>query len=168
MGEETLRALIPLAAVLLGALVVHFSTTWLEWKRRKLDARALARMLAAEMDTMMRHAERRGYEEHYRHFLERFEAGDFAEIPGIRGMDDKLPEIAAASIERLGLLDPELGRDVVSWYGSVRGIKIDLLELGSGKVPHDECAPLLREVLDIWVTDVKGRAPSLVERLGRV
>ena len=41
MGEETLRTLIPLAGVLLGALVVHFSTTRLEWKRRKLDARAL-------------------------------------------------------------------------------------------------------------------------------
>ena len=168
MGEETLRALIPLAGVLLGALVVHFSTTRLEWKRRKLDARALAGMLAAEMDTTIRHSDRRGYEEHYRHFLERFEAGDFAEMPSIRGMDDKLPDIAAASIDRLGLLDPELSRDVVSWYGSLRGIKIDLLELGSGKVPHDECAPLLREVLEIWMTDVKGRAPSLVERLGRV
>ena len=168
MGEETLRTLIPLAGVLLGALVVHFSTTRLESKRRKLDARALAGMLAAEMDTMIGHAERRGYEEHYRHFLERFQSGDFAEMPSIRGMDDKLPDIAAASIERLGLLDPELSRDVVSWYGSLRGIKIDLLELGSGKVPHDECAPLLREVLDIWVTDVKGGAPSLVERLGRV
>ena len=168
MGEEILRALIPLAGVLLGALVVHFSTTRLEWKRRKLDARALAGMLAAEMDTMIRHAERRGYEEHYRHFLERFEAGDFAEMPGIRGMDDKLPDIAAASVDRLGLLDPELSGDVVFWYGSLRGIKIDLLELASGKVPHDECAPLLREVLDIWVTDVNGRASSLIERLGRV
>ena len=168
MGEETLRALIPLVGVLLGALVVHFGTTRLEWKRRKLDARALAGMLAAEMDTMIRHAERRGYEEHYRYFLERFEAGDFAEMPGIRGMDDKLPDIAAASVDRLGLLDPQLSRDVVFWYGSLRGIKIDLLELACGKVPHDECAPLLREVLDIWVTDVNGRAPSLIERLGRV
>lgn len=168
MGEETLRALVPLAGVLLGALVVHFSTTRLEAKRRKLDARALAGMLAAEMDSMIRHAERRGYEEHYRHFLERFEARDFAEMPSIRGMDDRLPDVAAASVDRLGLLDPELSRDVVSWYGSLRGIKIDLLELGSGKVPHDECARLLREVLDIWMTDVKGRAPTLVERLGRV
>ena len=71
MGEETLRALIPLVGVLLGALVVHFSTTRLEWKRRKVDARALAGMLAAEMDTMVRHAERWGYEEHYRYSLER-------------------------------------------------------------------------------------------------
>ena len=62
-------------------------------------------MLAAEMDTMIRHAERRGYEEHYRHFLERFEVVDFAEMPGIRGMGDKLPDIAAASVDRLGLLD---------------------------------------------------------------
>ena len=120
------------------------------------------------MDTMIRHAERRGYEEHYRHFLERFEARDFAEMPGIQGMDDKLPDIAAASVDRLGLLDPQLSRDVVFWYGRLRGIKIDLLELACGKVPHDECAPLLREVLDIWVTDVNGRAPSLIERLGRV
>lgn len=168
MGEEAVRALIPLAGVLLGALVVHFSTTRLEQRRRMLDAKALAGMLAAEIDTTIRHAERRGYEEHYRHFVKRFEAGSFCEMPSIRGMDDKLPDIAAASVDRLGLLDPELCRDVVSWYGSLRGIKIDLLELGSGKVPHDECAPLLREVLDIWVTDVNGRAPSLVERLRRL
>lgn len=168
MGEEAVRALMPLAGVLLGALVVHFSTTRLEQRRRMLDAKALAGMLAAEIDTTIRHAERRGYEEHYRHFVKRFEAGSFCEMPSIRGMDDKLPDIAAASVDRLGLLDPELCRDVVSWYGSLRGIKIDLLELGSGKVPHDECAPLLREVLDIWVTDVNGRAPSLVERLRRL
>ena len=168
MGEEVLRALIPLAGVLLGALVVHLSTTRLEQRRRELDAKALAGMLAAEIDTTVRHAERRGYEEHYRHFLERFEAGNYSEMPSIRGMDDKLPDIAAASIDRLGLLDAELSRDIVSWYGSLRGIKIDLLELGSGKVPHDECAPLLRDVLDIWVTDVCGSASSLVERLRRV
>ena len=44
-------------------------------------------------------------------------------MPGIRGMDDKLPDIAATSVDRLGLLDPELSRDVVFWYGSLRGIK---------------------------------------------
>ena len=168
MGEEAVRTLIPLAGVLLGALVVHFSTTRLEQRRRKLDAKALAGMLAAEIDTTIQHAERRGYEEHYRHFLERFEAGSFGDMPKVRGMDDKLPDIAAASVDRLGLLDPELSRDVVSWYGSLRGIKIDLVELGSGNVPRDECAPLLRDVLDIWVTDLKGRGPALVERLRRV
>lgn len=165
MGEETVRTLIPLAGVLLGALVVHYSTTRLEWRRRYLDSKALAGILAAEIETIIRHAERRGYEEHYFHFLERFESDNFGEIPSIRGMDDKLPDIAAASVDRLGLLDPELSRDVVSWYGSLRGIKIDLLELGAGIVPDDECAPLLREVLDIWVNDVKARAPSLIERL---
>ena len=168
MGEEVVRALTPLAGVLLGALVVHFSTTRLEQRRRELDARALAGMLAAEIDTTVRHAERRAYEEHYRRFLERFEAGIYDEMASIRGMDDKLPDIAAASVDRLGLLDPELSRDIVSWYGGLRGIKIDLLELGSGKVPHDECAPLLRDVLDIWVTDVHGSASSLIERLRRV
>ena len=45
------------------------------------DAKALAGMLAAEMDTTIRHAERRHYEEHYRQFLERFEAGNFCERP---------------------------------------------------------------------------------------
>lgn len=165
MGEEAVSTWMPLAAVLLGAFVVHFSTTRLEQKRRMHDAKALAGMLAAEIDTTIRHAERRGYEAHYRHFLKRFEAGNFSEMPSIRGMDDKLPDIAAASVDRLGLLDPELSRDVVSWYGSLRGIKIDLLELGTGKVPHEECAPLLREALEIWVTDLNGKAPSLVERL---
>lgn len=62
MGEETLRVLIPLVEVLLGALVVHFSTTQRESKQRKLDARALVGMLAAEMDAMIRHAEWRGYQ----------------------------------------------------------------------------------------------------------
>ena len=168
MGEEVLRALIPMAGVLLGALVVHLSTTRLEQRRRELDTKALAGVLAAEIDTTVRHAERRRYEAHYRHFLERFEAGNYSEMPSIRGLDDKLPDIAAASVDRLGLLDPELSRDVVSWYVSLRGIKIDLLELGSGNVPHDECAPYLSEVLDIWVTDVRGSASSLVERLRRV
>lgn len=168
MDEEIARALMPLAGVLLGALVVHFSTTRLEQRRRMLDAKALAGMLAAEIDATIRHAERRGYEEHYRHFLKRFDAGNFCEMPSIRGMDDKLPDIAAGSVDRLGLLDPELSRDVVFWYGSLRGIKIDLLELGSGNVPHDECAPLLRDVLDIWVTELNGKGPTLVERLRRV
>ncbi len=86
-------------------------------------------------------------------------------MPGIRGMDDKLPDIAAVSIDRLGLLDPELSRDVVAWYGSLHGIKIDLLELSSGKVPQGECASLLRDVLEIWETDLKGAAPTLVEKL---
>ena len=133
----------------------------LEQRRRKLDTKALAGMLAAEIDTMIRHAERRGYEEHYRHFLERFEAGNFSEMPSIGGMDDKLPDIAAASVDRLGLLDPELCRNVGSWYGSLRGIKIDLLDLGAGRVRHEECAPLLREVLNIWLKDVSARAPLL-------
>ena len=168
MGEDAVRTLIPLAGVLLGALVVHFSTVRLERRRRKLDARALAGMLAAEIETTIRHAERRGYEAHYRDFLQRFDAGNFGEMPSIRGMNDKLPDIAAASVDRLGLLDPELSRDVVSWYGSLRGIKFDLLELGAGMVPRDECAPLLREVLDIWVKDVKARGPSLIERLRSV
>ena len=132
MDEEAVRALIPLAGVLLGALVVHFSTTRLEQRRRKLDGKALAGVLAAEIDTIIQHAERRGYEEHYRYFLERFEEGNFDDMPRIRGLDDKLPDIAAASVDRLGLLNRELSRDVVSWYGSLRGIKIDLLELGSG------------------------------------
>ena len=61
-----------------------------------------------EIDTTIQHAERRGYEEHYRHFLERFEAGRFGDIPKVRGMDDKVPITAAASVDRLGLLDPEL------------------------------------------------------------
>ncbi|MCY4140471.1 MAG: hypothetical protein OXF56_19670 [Rhodobacteraceae bacterium] len=125
-------------------------------------------MLAAEIGMTIRHAERRGYEEYFRHFLERFDAGDFSGMPSIRGMDDRLPEIAAATVDRLGLLASELIRDVVSWYGNLRGIKIDLLELGAGIVPHDECAPLLREVLDIWVKDVKATAPSLVERLRHI
>lgn len=168
MGEEILKSLVPLAAVLFGALVVHLSTTILDQKRRKVDARALARMLAAEIDTMIRHAERRKYEEHYRRFLERFESGDFGELPSIRGMDDKLPDIAAASIDRLGLLDPGISRDVVAWYGNLRGIKIDLVELASGKVPQNECAALLRDVLDIWETDLKGAAPVLIGKLRRV
>ena len=168
MGDEIIKALMPLAGVLVGALVVHLSTDRLDRKRRLVDARALAGMLAAEIDTTIRHAERRNYEGHYLYFLKRFESGDFQEMPSIRGMDDKLPDIAAASIGKLGLLDPELSRDVVSWYGSLRGIKVDLLELGSKKVPQDECAPLLRDVLDIWATDLKGTAPALVEKLRRV
>lgn len=168
MGEEILKSMVPLAAVLLGALVVHLSTAVLDQKRRKVDARALAGMLAAEIETTIRHAERRKYEEHYRRFLNRFESEDFGELPSIRGMDDELPDIAAASIDRLGLLGPEIGRDVVAWYGDLRGIKIDLVELASGKIPQDERAALLKEVLDIWETDLKGAAPILVERVRRV
>lgn len=133
-----------------------------------LDAKALARMLAAEIDTIIRHAERRGYEAHYLRFLEQIESGNYYEAPRIRRIDNKLPDIAAANFDRLGLLGPEICRDVVFWYESLRGPKIDLLELGSGKVPQNECAPLLRELLEMWVTVVKGGAPSLVERLRRV
>ena len=168
LGECGLKAFVPLAGVLVGALVVHLSAFRLERNRRKTDARALSGMLAAEIDTTIKHADRRGYEGHYRYFLERFEAGHFEEMPGIRGLDDKLPDIAAASIERLGLLVPEVSRDVVAWYSSLRGIKIDLVDLGSGQIPQSECAPLLREVLDIWMTDLKGAAPALVEKLRQV
>ena len=150
MSEEILKSLIPLAGVLLGALVVHLSTSLLDRNRRKIDASSLAGILAAEIEATIRHADRRNYEQHYRDFLEQFESGNFHEMPGIRGMDDKLPEIAASSIGKLGLLAPDVSRDVIAWYGDFRGIKIDLLELSSGEVPQNECAPLLREVLEIW------------------
>ena len=168
MGEEILKTLVPLVSVLVGALVVHLSNARLDRNRRKVDARTLAGMLAAEIDTTIRHAERRNYEGHYRQYLARFKSGDFSEMPGIRGLDDKLPDIAAASINRLGLLDPELSRDVVLWYGSLRGIKIDLLELGSCEIPQNECVSLLSEVLNIWTTDLKGTAPILIQKLRRV
>lgn len=62
------------------------------------------------------------------------EKGLFDEMPGIRGLDDKLPDIAAANINKLGLLDPALSCDVLSLYTNLRGIKIDLIELSSGDV----------------------------------
>ena len=40
MGEEIIKALVPLAGVLVGALVIHLSTDRLDRKRRLVDARA--------------------------------------------------------------------------------------------------------------------------------
>ncbi|MCY4304935.1 MAG: hypothetical protein OXC62_09205 [Aestuariivita sp.] len=164
------NALIPLAAVIVGGLVVHYSTTHLEQKQRKRNAKALAGMLAAEIESTLRHIERRQYEKHYRFYLKRFEKGLFDERPGIRGLDDKLPDIAAATIDKLGLLDPALSCDVLSWYNNLRGIKIDLLELSTKTkdVLNEECAPLLKEVTNIWLIDIKGKAPSLIKRLKQV
>lgn len=165
---DFIESLTPLGAVVLGAFVVHWSTTRMEKKRRTADARALAGMLAAEISVTIQNVERRGYEKFYRYYLKEFESGKFDLLPTIRGMHGKLPDIFAANIHRLGLLDHEVCCDVVSWYGSFQGIKYDLIELSAGKVLQEESAQLLRDVLEIWKVELEGKAPALIQTLKAV
>ncbi len=165
MSLSIIEILVPLVSVVIGAMIVHFCNTRMERNRQKTEARAVAAMLAAEIRTIVDHAEMRGYEEHYEEFARRFEAGDYSEMPSIRGLDDSLPEIAAACLEKLGALGPELSGDVVSWHSTLRSIKIDLLDLGSHRVPQDQCGPLLETVLKLWRSEVQGKAPDLIRRL---
>ena len=168
MAVFNLKDLMPLFAVVLGALVVYSSTVRIEQKKRTADARALAGMLAAEIGVIIQNAQRRGYEEFYRGYLKEFETGNFDLLPTISGMNDQLPHIFAANIHRLGLLDHEVCCDVVSWYNSFQGIKYDLIELSSGNVLQDERAQLLRDGLEIWKMELEGKAPALVQTLKAV
>ncbi len=162
---DLFRDFLPLIAVFVGALAVYLSTTAVNNRQRTADARAVAVMLAAEIEAIMRNADARNYEEYYREFLGRFELGNFTEMPRIYGMKNDLPDIVAANVDRLGLLGPDLCYDVVSWYGHLQSITSDLIELESESVSDDQCAAFLCEDLKIWQDEVKCKAPALIERL---
>ena len=154
--------------VLLGALVVYFSTVAHEKRNRRLETKALAAMLSAEIESILHHAIRRNYEEYYKQYLDLYKSTELKSYPSIRGLNEELPEIVAVSIDRLGLLGPELCRDLISWHSSLRGIKIDLIELSSGNVPNYEREELIEQNLKIWNSEVKGKAPELTQRLKNI
>ena len=154
--------------VLLGALAVYFSTVAHEKRNRRLETQALAAMLSAEIESILLHAKRRNYEEYYKQHLDSFKSRELSSYPSIRGLNENLPEIIAISIDRLGLLGPDLCRELISWYSSLQGIKIDLIELSSGNVHHYEREELIKQNLKIWNSEVKGKAPELIHRLKNI
>lgn len=122
-------------------------------------------MLAAEIEAIVEHAKARDYQGHYENFIRRFNTDDFSEMPGIRGLNDQLPEIVSANLGKLGLLGSALSSDVVAWHSTLRGIKVDLLDVAAHGVPNDQCASLLGEVVHLWGTEVRDKAPELIKRL---
>ena len=161
-----------IAAVIVGGALTFLGTIAAKiWEHRQ-RRRVVGQAIRAEIDSTLKMTERRGYEEMFQGYVDRWKAGEALDAtPGIIGFDEQSDQqaypVMFAHLGDLGALRTEDASDVVRFYSGLLGIRSDIKAISRGHVTDPQHKLRLVETdLQLW-REIRDLGQSLVERLGR-
>lgn len=168
---ENLDPWLTLLGVLIGGLLGGGGLIIRDHLTFRRERKSLAVAIGAEIRAVIETAEMRDYEAHFRAYLENWKQGKGIDshptIVGLRTMEDaRTDQVFDTNIDKLGLLGSDVAAEVVRFYGILKGIKVDLVEI-SNEPRIASRIKLLEEDLELWQM-AKQLGKGLQDRLGRV
>jgi hypothetical protein len=146
---------------LAGSFVPHL---W-ERRRARVSARALAR---AYISGILRMEEIRQHGSLYQKNMEALQSGATEQLMQIFGSeDDQSDELQKTLIGQVGLLKPDVARDLVIFGNMLKGLQIDLKAIKLKQLDNFSVAEkirILKDDLKLW-NDTLDLGRSLVRRL---
>jgi len=163
---------------LIGASSGILSGLGVEAFRRYQDARATALAIASSIDTLLWIAEKRDQVEQFTSLLAKLETNEPVQFFGVVDDNNIQDEIAQKHTEKLGLLWDDLGARVVRFFTILVSIRMDIVNLKSGKAGDNRSMiALIKQDLMLWaeaesigrrlVADLREPPPHLWRRCVR-
>jgi hypothetical protein len=161
-ANELIGVVIGGAIGLAGSILPHLY----EKRRARKSARAMA---YAYISGILRMEEIRKHGSLYEKNIVLLEAGTTQSLMKIVGADDFAPdaEIQKALINQLGLLEPDIARDIVIFGNMLAGVRIDVKAITLGQLdslPLADKIRILKQDLKLW-NDTLELGRHLIERL---
>ncbi|MGI4794455.1 MAG: hypothetical protein ACRYG8_10345 [Janthinobacterium lividum] len=144
------------AAGLLGAIIgvrgAASTGVKLENHKRRRDGQAVAVSMAAAIETSIWVVERRQQVQFFEWLLEQAKAGETIQIFGAVDENRLTDPIADALLDRLGLIDADLGARSTRFFTILYGIRVDILNLREGRLGNDPATAvrMLEQDLALW------------------
>jgi hypothetical protein len=147
---------------LAGSVIPHF---W-EKRRAQKSARAIA---GAYLSGILKMEEVRQHGSLYRQNLAALRAGASQSLLKIFGAEDyPNDELQTALIGQIGLLEPDVARDMVIFGNMLNGLRADLKAMALGQMdnlPTPEKIRILENDLKLW-NDAQALGRDLMSRMG--
>jgi hypothetical protein len=145
---------------LAGSIVPHL------WKKRRArkSARAIAR---AYVSGILKMEEIRQHGSLYQQNIATLRAGPSQSLMKIFGAEDSRDELQSALVGQVGLLEPDVARDMVMFCNMLEGLRVDLKAIALGQMDNLSVAEKLKILegdLKLW-NDTQELGRDLMQRL---
>jgi hypothetical protein len=145
---------------LAGSIVPHL---W-EKRRARKSARAIAR---AYVSGILKMEEIRQHGSLYQQNIATLRAGTSQSLMKIFGAEDSRDELQSALVGQVGLLEPDVARDMVMFCNMLEGLRVDLKAMALGQMDNLSVAEKLKILegdLKLW-NDTQELGRDLMRRL---
>jgi|HubBroStandDraft_4_1064222.scaffolds.fasta_scaffold437612_1 hypothetical protein len=145
---------------LAGSIVPHL---W-EKRRARKSARAIAR---AYVSGILKMEEIRQHGSLYQQNIATLRAGTSQSLMKIFGAEDSRDELQSALVGQVGLLEPDVARDMVMFCNMLEGLRVDLKAIALGQMDNLSVAEKLKILegdLKLW-NDTQELGRDLMRRL---
>jgi|ERR1700730_3598108 hypothetical protein len=145
---------------LTGSFIPHY---W-ERRRAKASAAALTRAYISgilEMETIRNHSAL------YEQNLAALRTGATTSVMKIYGSEDIIDEMQKIIMPQIGLLEPDIARDVVMFGNMLEGVRIDLRAMSRGEMDSLDTRTkidILEKDLTLW-REAQRKGKELINRL---
>jgi hypothetical protein len=156
-----------LIGVVIGG-VIGLTGSILPHLYEKYRARKSARAMAfAYVSGILRMEEIRQHGSLYQQNLDGLRSGASQSLMKIFGAEDSRDEFQSALIGQVGLLEPDIARDMVMFCNMLEGLRVDLKSMNLGQMDNlaiDQKIKILEGDLKLW-NDTQDLGRDLIRRL---